>query len=81
MKLNTDILNQVQSKLVEFANNQGISLQAEFGTVDEFKRFVIAFTFKAITDLGIEPAKAYDLIFGNGEYAALVERTWNQFNS
>lgn len=72
-----DILKKMQRLLVDFANKEGINLQDEFGTVEAFKKFVIALTFKALTDSGIETGEAYDMIFGNGQYEELAEKTWN----
>jgi hypothetical protein len=75
------LLNAVQKLLVDFANDQQISLAAEFGTVDNFKRFVIAFTFKQLTELGIETREAYDLVFGDGSYDRLAEDVWTRANA
>lgn len=78
--MSNDLLNKVQSLLINFANESGISLKSEFGTIDAFKQFVIAFTFKMLTNLGIETEKAFDLVFGSGEYNALAESVWNSAN-
>ena len=71
------LLNGVKDLLVKFANENNINLQAEFGSVDEFKKFTIAFTFKQLVDLGVEVKDAYDMVLGTGEYDALVEKVWN----
>lgn len=72
----TELLNKVQAFMVDFANQKGINLKTEFGTVEAFKKFVIAFTFKTLIDIGLETKAAYDLVFGSGEYEALAERVW-----
>lgn len=72
-----DLLNRVQRLLIDHANAKGISLDAEFGTVDRFKEFVIAFTFRILTDAGMSTEAAFDAIFGGGAYVDLAERTWN----
>ena len=71
-----ELLNRVQSLLVDFANENQIDLRAEFGTVDRFKQFVFALTFKTLTDLGLPADAAFDLTAGAGAYDALVEKTW-----
>ena len=78
MKLGTQILNDVQRLLIDFANEEGIVLANDFSTVDEFKRFVIGFTFKALTDIGLATDKAYDIIFGDGAYVEMAANVWNQ---
>jgi len=72
-----ELLNNVQSLLVEFANKEGINLQADFGTVEEFKKFVISLTFKMLTDIGVEVKDAYDMVFGEGRYETMVNQIWN----
>lgn len=78
MKPGTQILNDVQQLLIDFANKEGIVLANDFATVDEFKRFVIGFTFKALTDIGLATDKAYDIIFGDGAYVEMAANVWNQ---
>ena len=72
-----DLLNKMQAKMIEFANASGINLEAEFGSVEKWKEFVIAFTFKNLTEVGLSVEEAYNLIFGDGEYEKLFELTWN----
>lgn len=72
-----DLLNKVQSMLITFANEKGISLKEEFGSVDAFKQFVIAFTFRSLTDAGLATDAAYDAVFGIGAYEELAENVWN----
>lgn len=73
MKTGTELLNEVQKLLIDFANKNNISLHAEFGTVEKFKQFVIAFTIKSLTDNGVEVAKAYDIVMGDGSFTALAD--------
>lgn len=72
----TELLNKVQRKIIDFANSEGISLQGEFGSVDNFKKFVVAFTIKSLVDAGTEIDKAYDMVFGSGAYNTLAETVW-----
>jgi hypothetical protein len=72
-----ELLNKVQSLLIEFANQEGISLQDEFASVEDFKKFVIGFTFKILTDKGVSTKDAYDMVAGDGAYDTLAERVWN----
>ena len=76
MKTGTELLNEVQKLLIDFANKNNISLHAEFGTVEKFKRFVIAFTIKSLTEIGVEIAKAYDIVMGDGAYNRLADEVW-----
>lgn len=71
------LLNEVQTHMIDFANREGIDLQKSFGSVEEFKKFVIAFTIKSLLDLGVEMKDAYDMVMGSGKYDELVEKIWN----
>lgn len=75
-----ELLNKIQTELIAFANRQGINLANEFKTVDDFKQFVIALTYKMLIDLGVEPKEAFDMTLGDGAYDRLVEITWNHAN-
>lgn len=72
----TKLLNAIQAKLIEFANDNAISLHDEFGTVAKFKEFVIAFTFKMLIEVGCTTEKAFDIVFGDGSYNKLAEDVW-----
>ncbi len=76
MTTGTQLLNEVQKLLINFANENNISLQSEFGTVEKFKQFVIAFTIKSLTDGGVEISKAYDIVMGDGAYSRLANEVW-----
>ena len=80
MTTSLQLLNGVQKFMINFANDKGISLQDEFGTVEAFKKFVIGFTFKTLVDMGVETKQAYDLVFGSGEYEALATKIWENAN-
>jgi hypothetical protein len=69
---NTDLLNGIQSIIIDFANREGINLADEFATVQDFKQFVIARTFKQLT--GIEVEKAFDMTLGDGQFQAMFDR-------
>jgi hypothetical protein len=71
---NTDLLNGIQSIIIDFANREGINLADEFATVQDFKQFVIALTFKQLTDMGIEVEKAFDMTLGDGQFQAMFDR-------
>lgn len=71
-----DLLNKVQRLMIDFANSEGINLQDEFKTVDQFKDFVIAFTFTSLRNMGIETDKAFDIVFGDGAFDKLAEQVW-----
>lgn len=70
------LLNEVQSFIIDYANREGIELRKSFKTVEEFKKFVIAFTIKSLLDLGVEMQDAFDMVMGSGKYNELVEKIW-----
>jgi hypothetical protein len=72
--MNIDFLNQVQQVLIDHANANGLDLSDGFSSPEEFKKFVIGFTFKRLLDAGATAEEAYDAIFGEGEYDALYSR-------
>lgn len=74
--MNTNVLNKLQQIIIDSANAKGISLQAEFGSVEKFKQFVISLAIKSLVDAGVELKDAFDFILGAGEYDALAERVW-----
>ena len=76
-----NILNKVQSLMIEFANKNGTNLATEFGTIENFKRFVIGFTLKTLVDAGVETSKAYDMVFGQGSYEKLANDVWAAANN
>lgn len=72
----TQRLNQVQKLLIGFANEKGIDLRKEFGTVEAFKKFVIAISLKALLDAGLSMQVAWDAVMGEGEYDKLIADVW-----
>ncbi len=81
-KINSlDLLNAAQKFMIDFANKKGINLQDDFKTVDDFKTFVIGYTFKTLRDIGIETDEAFDLVFGDGAYDKLADDVWNAANA
>jgi len=72
----TELLNKVQTFMIDFANSKNIRLDREFDSVEQFKQFVIAFTFKTLREIGIETDTAFDIVFGDGAYAKLAEEVW-----
>ena len=77
MENGTKLLNALQANMIEFANEKGIDLQKEFGTVFEFKKFVIGFAFKLLTQNGMAIDAAFNLLFGSNAYEQLAEEIWN----
>jgi len=70
------LLNEVKDLFIEFANKSNIDLQERFGTVEKFRKFLIAFTFMQLTEMGVEVKDAYDIVMGCGQYDALIEKVW-----
>ena len=71
-----ELLNQVQSMVIEFANRNGISLQDQFGSIEAFKKFVVGLTFKQLVEGGVPTKQAYDAVFGDNSYESMFEQTW-----
>lgn len=69
-----DILNQVQSFIIEQANAKGINIADSFTSVDEFKQFVVAMAFQGLRDAGADVATAFDATMGKGQFEALFAR-------
>ena len=70
------ILNAFQKKIIDFSNEQGISLAAEFGTVDEFKKFVVSFCIHLVMETGKTVQEAYDIVLGDGAYEQMADQVW-----
>jgi hypothetical protein len=69
-----ELLNEVQSMIIDQANKAGIKLSDSFATVEDFKQFVIAFAFRGMRDAGADVPTAFDSVLGHGEYDALFDR-------
>lgn len=76
--MNTKLLNGIQSLMIDFANKNNINLCDEFGTVENFKKFVVAFAIKTLVEKGMEIASAYDVVMGDGAYETLVNEVWSR---
>lgn len=70
-------LNVVKNVIINFANENNIDLQAEFGTTETFKYWVMGLCFKTLVDGGVATSEAFDAVFGDGRYDELVENVWN----
>ena len=71
--INMEIISRVAKYFTSAANEKGIDLQAQFGTKERWIEFVIAVTFKGLTDAGASTEKAWDILFGRGAYEELFE--------
>ena len=74
-------LNAVKDFVVNFANEKKIDLQAEFGTTENFKQWIMALCFKTLVDGGVPTNEAFDAVFGDDQYDALVENVWAAANA
>ena len=72
-----EILNACQKFIVDHANTNGIVLADSFASVEEFKKFVFALTFKTLIDAGMATSEAYDLLMGDGAYEEMADRVWS----
>jgi hypothetical protein len=77
-KQQIDLLNKVQSFLIEQANARGICLADDFATPEDFKKFVVGIAFKGLRDAGADVATSYDACFGEGSYTDLAGKTYDQ---
>lgn len=71
---NIQLLNGIQSIIIDFANREGIALSDHFATVADFKGFVVAFAFKQFREMGIEIDKAFDMTLGDGAFQEMYDR-------
>tara|TARA_R110000803_G_scaffold32357_6_gene71395 strand:- start:3249 stop:3485 length:237 start_codon:yes stop_codon:yes gene_type:complete len=71
-----DLLNKVQALLIDHANANGLVLADEFGTRDNFAKFVISFTIKNLTECGMSLPQAFDTVMGDGAYRKLADDVW-----
>ncbi len=74
MSQQAELINAAKNYIVKAANREGISLRDEFATQSDFIKMVLATTFKTLTDAGVETSEAYDAIFGEGRYDALLAK-------
>jgi len=74
---NLKAINEVKNLIVKAATDAGINLADQFETPEAFKRFVLAFIFKNLRDMGVETKEAFDLTFGEGQYDELVHNVWS----
>ena len=80
--MNTELLNAIQNMLINFANENAISLADEFGTREKFAQFVFSFTIKSVVDIcGLDAKTAYDFVMGDGAFAKLADDCWQQLNA
>jgi len=80
--MNTELLNAIQNMLINFANENAISLADEFGTREKFSQFVFSFTIKSLVDIcGLDTKAAYDFVMGDGAFAKLADECWQQLNA
>lgn len=80
--MNTDMLNNLKTVVINHANKNGINLSAEFGTPEEFRQWLISFAFSALTTKGgLSTDQAFDAIFGDGAYKALADDVWEKLNN
>ena len=71
-----EILNACQKFIVNYANDNGIVLAVSFASVEDFKKFVFALTFKTLIDTGMATDEAYDMLMGNGAYEEMAAKVW-----
>jgi hypothetical protein len=76
MSKSIDLLNNVQGFIINFANKSGISLHDQFKSVDQFKQFVVAITFRTLTEAGMSTEEAFNAVCGDGSFKRLADELW-----
>jgi hypothetical protein len=76
MSKSTELLNKVQRFIINFANESGISLHEHFKSIDQFKQFVIAITFRTLTEAGVSTEDAFNAVCGDGAFKRLADDLW-----
>jgi len=80
--MNTELLNAVKDQIINIANENGMILKNEFGTVENFQKFVFSLTIKMIMEIGnISVERAYDMVMGEGSFQNLSNDIWEQLNA
>jgi len=80
--INENLLNAVKDQIVKIANDNGMILKNEFGTVENFKNFVFSLTIMKVMEVGNIPLeKAYDLVMGAGSFQNLSNEIWEKMNA
>ena len=79
--MNHELLNSVRDEIIAIANKEGRNLMDEFGSVDNFKQFVISTCIKGLVDQGADLPVAYDLVLGEGAYQSLSDSVFEQLQA
>ena len=80
--MNTELLNAVKDQIIKIANSNGMILKDEFGTIENFQKFVFSLTIKMVMEIGnISVEKAYDLVMGEGSFQNLSNEVWEKLNA
>ena len=74
----TEIVNTVKAAIVTMANERGISLLSEFGTVAEFTKWVMAITLRMLLDSGLSQRDALLMVLGESTFRTLAESVWTE---
>ena len=75
------MLNGVQTLLISEANANGINLADNFATVEDFKKFVITMSIRALVDAGQEFRTAFEMVLGEGSYETMAHSVYDQINA
>ena len=77
-----NILNAIQTKVIEVCNADGINLADTFETVEDFKTWLLSFTIKMVMDVtGFTVKESMDIVCGDGSYNKLAETVWDSLQS
>ena len=67
------MLDQIQNAMIQAANASGVNLADHFDTVDEFKTFIISFTFQQLIEQGVSVEEATNMTLGENAYQNIYE--------
>tara|TARA_R110000824_G_scaffold172434_1_gene350331 strand:+ start:50668 stop:50922 length:255 start_codon:yes stop_codon:yes gene_type:complete len=79
MTMNKELLNAFQKIIIDGANENGILLQNEFETKEDFKTWMISFTIATVKkEAGLTIQEAYDFVLGDGSFRDLADSCWEK---
>ena len=78
-KLNVELLQAAKRLVIDHANNNGIALATLFESKEKFEDAIISLVMTTLVELGIPVDKAFNTVFGAGEYEKLRDDIYQQF--
>jgi hypothetical protein len=79
--VNLELLTSLKRFLVDYATEQGICLNEQFGTMQKFDVYVFAIAVKGLMDQGMSCKEATNAMLGDGAYDRLAGQLWDRFQA